>query len=241
MANLKIDGKIVIEDGQVYPYGKRNATDPKRRQSVSHRRAACTHIRLERVYGHLRCPFCQKYPATGWLFQCMQDHDWPAPKEVVLDELKGNKAGFSQGSPQDSNLFAFMQPSTSTLSFQSFETVPESAKTTDNSQYTSAQVEILAAQRAHVGAVIADLCRLVQEQNPKGYHRWVGLPEPPAPTPYTICNWRCCHHCRPTSIERSWISLNTAIASNFTHCSLNDNNGRPLSHLRHVRNLDRPG
>ena len=47
---------------------------PKARvPSVATRRAACTHLTMERLYGDFTCNICSRYPSFGWVYCCTQD------------------------------------------------------------------------------------------------------------------------------------------------------------------------
>lgn len=41
--------------------------------SISARRAACTHIFVERLYGAHECAICHRYSPMGWVYNCIQD------------------------------------------------------------------------------------------------------------------------------------------------------------------------
>ncbi len=38
------------------------------------RRPACTHMRMNRLYGNHQCRICHRIPRRGWVYQCTQDH-----------------------------------------------------------------------------------------------------------------------------------------------------------------------
>ena len=41
--------------------------------SFATRRAACTHLTMERLYGDFTCNVCLRYPSLGWVYCCTQD------------------------------------------------------------------------------------------------------------------------------------------------------------------------
>ena len=228
------DGKIVISSGNISPSNDNVDEDKRKKQVTNHRRAICTHLRIERVYGDLKCPFCLHYPDTGWLYQCMQDHDHPPPSDDLLDEMKGRVT--TEFSSFDV-LSSLEQTSSSPLLSPHERQLLVTQSNNFHKLYTPSQLLILAQQKANVALTIADTCRSLAEESPGSSYKPLGIFALGPPSPFTFCNWRCCHHCRPTSIERSWISLATAIATDFTHSSLNDTNDRPISDARFVRNL----
>ena len=48
-------------------------TSKARVPSVATRRAACTHLTMERLYGDYTCNICLRYPSLGWVYCCTQD------------------------------------------------------------------------------------------------------------------------------------------------------------------------
>lgn len=229
--SLMIDGKIIIEDGFVYPWGKGELVHRQQQRKPTHRRAACTHMRIERVYGRNKCPSCHRVPDFGWLYQCMEDHDCPPPAEMTAapEPLKGG--------PTEISFFAPPIPPLK-LPIESIANKLSANPRVNISDYTAEHVELLAVQRAIVTETIIKTRRDVEAEAPMSYHRFVGLPEPPVPSPFTRCSWRSCHNCRPSSVERSYISLDTALVSDFGHISLaNTVADRRVSDARIVRKL----
>lgn len=49
--------------------------------SITARRAACTHIFMERLYGEHRCTICQRPSPMGWVYCCVQDEQNLSIKE----------------------------------------------------------------------------------------------------------------------------------------------------------------
>ena len=41
--------------------------------SFATRRAACTHLTMDRLYGDYACNVCSRYPSLGWVYCCTQD------------------------------------------------------------------------------------------------------------------------------------------------------------------------
>ncbi|KAL9018583.1 MAG: hypothetical protein Q9185_004099 [Variospora sp. 1 TL-2023] len=68
-----------------------SAASPVIIPSVQNRRAACTHLTMERLYGDYECMVCHRPSAWGWLYSCSQDDSEddfdPAQDRVVEPSL----------------------------------------------------------------------------------------------------------------------------------------------------------
>ena len=53
--------------------------------SLNTRRAACTHITMERLYGGFKCHICDKISHFDWVYSCTQDETIPANDAVFVD------------------------------------------------------------------------------------------------------------------------------------------------------------
>lgn len=49
-------------------------SDKPKVPSFATRRAACTHLTMERLYGDFTCNVCSRFSNFGWLYCCTQDH-----------------------------------------------------------------------------------------------------------------------------------------------------------------------
>ena len=52
---------------------------PPSRLPLMHRKAACTHTTMCRLYGPYRCSHCGKLSRTGWVYRCTQDYGGELP------------------------------------------------------------------------------------------------------------------------------------------------------------------
>lgn len=89
--SVKIRDKMVFEsDHPTSPavplsshplYRESTALHPFRPASINARRAACTHISMERLYGLHQCSICLMPSPMGWVYCCVQDERNSSPKE----------------------------------------------------------------------------------------------------------------------------------------------------------------
>ena len=54
--------------------------------SFATRRAACTHLTMDRLYGDYTCNVCSRYPSLGWVYCCTQDElpETPVTPDSIL-------------------------------------------------------------------------------------------------------------------------------------------------------------
>ena len=53
--------------------------------SLSTRRAACTHVTMERLYGVFKCHNCDKFSSFDWVYSCTQDENIPANDALLVN------------------------------------------------------------------------------------------------------------------------------------------------------------
>lgn len=53
--------------------------------SLNTRRAACTHVTMERLYGGFKCNNCDKFSHFDWVYSCTQDETIPAIDAVLMN------------------------------------------------------------------------------------------------------------------------------------------------------------
>ena len=64
--------------------------------SFATRRAACTHLTMDRLYGDFTCHVCSRYPSLGWVYCCTQD-------EIPETPVTPDSISEPSGSPQHVN------------------------------------------------------------------------------------------------------------------------------------------
>ncbi|RDW94732.1 hypothetical protein BP5796_00495 [Coleophoma crateriformis] len=233
-----------------------------------HNNGACTHLTMTRLYTDtFRCQGCLKLGSMGWVYKCTQD------QELILEDLI-EKHDFSYEHKKLDVLADLFERQTSPkkrspearaskLSFL------EEISDADLKGYTRDQLNTILCQRAHLLDTIAaqhgdngpedrgqvDVpglqIILPSSSSPPANHStsspsWT----PPKPLtkpwlPQKDCQFKCCHACRATCLERSWLSLNaivngelpaTAIMGYGFHLRVGKHK-RPVALNEHVKNI----
>lgn len=139
------------------------ATTPKARvPSVATRRAACTHLTMERLYGDYTCNICLRYPSLGWVYCCTQDE---VPDSQVtpdsISEVSSPPHQHVNGSGNEVNGVnnLLMQPASvaehlslrgEDIRMPTTQLSPWIEKAIKDGHYTPEQVFKLRAQKQHV-------------------------------------------------------------------------------------------
>lgn len=128
--------------------------------SIYSRRAACTHLFMERLYGLDDCSVCQKPSPLGWVYTCIQNeesHSFSKKIPNVINEFgatslvagQQHNVGFGSSNSEDSREEAPTRPrSPNRLS-------PWIERAIEQGNYTPAQILKLRAQRQRVVEAIA--------------------------------------------------------------------------------------
>jgi len=161
------------------PPGRETSSTPQSKlPSLASRRAACTHLTMDRLYGDFRCDICNRSSELGWVYSCSQDEESPtAASESTLKDVPsglndqlGRLAGLENGMkyglspPVDSEVgngtatarMPTAEPSPSvdqgnaTSHMPSAKLSPSIEKAIKNGHYTANQVVTLRAQKQHV-------------------------------------------------------------------------------------------
>ena len=217
--------------------------------SIATRRAACTHLTMEPLYGDFTCNVCSRFSSFGWVYCCTQD-DPPAARP-----------------PPNSISETTNPPPTAKLS-------PWIEKAIDEGHYTPEQIHKLQAQKQHV----VDIARLAIDQFEQSQSNVANplsltpttlqsvdanphLPfpvinevqEPAAAGPPTagaklvqqsklrmfpFCKFCACQLCRPTHRDRAWQSFDDIFEKDqeipFIHY---EDSNRPLASASILRKI----
>ena len=217
--------------------------------SIATRRAACTHLTMEPLYGDFTCNICSRFSSFGWVYCCTQD-DPPGSRP-----------------PPNSISETTNPPPTAKLS-------PWIAKAIDEGHYTPEQIDQLRAQKQHV----VDTARLAIDQFEQSQSNVANslsltpttlqsvdanphLPfpvinevqepaaiDPPSPGAtliqqsklrmFPFCKFCACQLCRPTHRDRAWQSFDDIFAKDqeipFIHY---EDSNRPLASASILRKI----
>ena len=114
--------------------------------SLNTRRAACTHVNMERLYGGFKCHNCEKVSHFDWVYSCTQDQKIPADDTGFVDLTVS-----SPFEPRSTDAFEEVLPSNDTdVQIASPRLSPWVENAIRNSHYTPEQVQLLRAQKQTV-------------------------------------------------------------------------------------------
>ncbi|QSZ37118.1 hypothetical protein DSL72_009211 [Monilinia vaccinii-corymbosi] len=229
-----------------------------RRAAHATRNVQCTHLTTTRLFTKdFRCGSCFREGSFGWVWRCTQD------RELMLEDDLDH--GHASQEKLDDLCDIFPRPTSpkprgpearkSRLSFLN-EISPEDLK---NGTYSPAQIQTILRQRGHLLDVLADSeePELTTSFSSSSIPRFlfnpfsrpmaitsqtspdlrVTKPRPWLPSRGTECQFKCCHTCRPTLVDRSYLSLN-AIANDDLPCTATTGFGFNLQKFRPVGNVE---
>lgn len=235
--------------------------------SIQTRRAACTHLTMERLYGPYTCSVCQRPSRLfGWLYSCTQDDR----QSVYRDDGLAKTAGIEVG-----GLHEYVKPDKTIKEQPALATNlnPWVEKAFQEGHYTVDQVTILRAQRQKVLDAIAAAEDFIKKhpenisnslpplsavtspsvdastslpstptgevQDSKELEPPPVLAEPPPkPSMFPFCKLRYCQNCRPTFRDRTWIKFEDVFARDSPIPTVDfEHDNRPTSRVDVMRNL----
>ncbi|KAG9236601.1 hypothetical protein BJ875DRAFT_541200 [Amylocarpus encephaloides] len=210
----------------------------------------CTHITMTRIFTkEFRCCVCHQLGPFGWLYRCTQDRELMIEDDVDQGYLTMDDLGNIFERPlMPSKRGPFARRS----KYSFFKEVSEDQLKT----YSDDQVEKVLKQRGHAiesaagstshpnscaDSLLGPLqdassrVSMSKSSGRRGEKPWV-------PIRGTECQFKCCHRCRHTYSERTWLSLD-GIADNdvpwtaVTGFGFHLMKSRPVSRVEHVKNL----
>lgn len=138
--------------------------------SINARRAACTHISMERLYGSHQCSICQMPSPMGWVYCCVQDKKSPPPTEELAmttsnghaEEMVNQQPGLTPSTKQETTC-ELPKPDDTSESAILVPLSPWIEKAILNGHYTQYQVSMMRAQRQKAIDAVAAAERHVRE------------------------------------------------------------------------------
>ncbi|KAI4137302.1 MAG: hypothetical protein LQ341_005205 [Variospora aurantia] len=225
-----------------------SAASPVIIPSVQNRRAACTHLTMERLYGDYECMVCHRPSAWGWLYSCSQDDSEddfdPAQDRVVESSLTtADLAPWIQDAiakghyteAQVEKMVAQRQKVLDTVSaseahFRKTQSSPR-RMSSRKSRALSTSIEA----NAHLPfPVITEVASSTTDTTRQPIDRSNG----PRPRIFPLCRYRACQLCRPTYRDRTWQVLEDAFITKVIPPDIYENDStRPLSDPYVLRTL----
>ena len=219
------------------------------------RKAVCTHVSLERVWGpNFTCSHCRKLSPLGWSYQCAQDQGEDALPFFTLENLDVRN-------PQEvENYYRRLEDKSAQLG----QISPWILKAITEGHYTEDQIVILETQKQGVNDMIfaaaeaackeGDSTRYFPSRNSppqrSSLSAMLNVKSPPtAPLSYgeymlrlvpnrsQRCQYRTCQNCRPISRDRAWACIDHVIEMAIVPEINFEYDFRPISNVNLVRNI----
>ena len=202
--------------------------------SMATRRAACTHLTMERLYGNYHCDVCHRQSQFGWVYLCTQD-DLQGPASGSVDEKLDDPISavanydetFEILSKPTVDVRTKLKPPANAPEYRmpASELTPWITNAIKDKQYSPEQVEILKAQKRNVvdvanaaieqyeqETVSKDVTCHLDSAHPSGTNRAEDdhaiEKSPPPALPrlrmFPYCRFQACQACRPTFRDRAW-------------------------------------
>ena len=220
----------------------------------STRKAVCTHVSLERVWGsQFTCAHCRKISPLGWSYQCTQDRGEDALPFFTLESLDIRNPQVVE------DYFQRLE----TKSMQLGQISPWILKAIREGHYTEDQIIILEAQKQGVNDMIfaaaeaafqeGDSTRFFPSRSPpsqRSLSSMLSVKTPPAaplsygeymlrliPNHSQRCMYRTCQSCRPVSRDRAWACIDHTIETAIVPKINFEYDFRPVSNVNLVRSI----
>ena len=190
--------------------------------TLATRRAACTHMTMERWYGNYECDVCRQPSMLGWVYSCTQDANPDALTTAVDENLCDAISDSADQNVTTKETSTFDMGSTTRM--PTLELGPGMEKAIEDGHYSPTQVQILRAQKRRVVelayATVAHFEREARYKENAGFQRYSipkGSPQEgndgaekqgfSTATKFRMfpyCHFRACQTCRPTYRDRAW-------------------------------------
>lgn len=225
-----------------------SAASPVIIPSVQNRRAACTHLTMERLYGDDECMVCHRPSAWGWLYSCSQDDSEddsdPAQDRVAVPSLTtADLAPWIQDAvakghyteEQVEKMVAQRQKVLDTVSASEAHFLKTQPTGKRMSSRKSRAVSTSIEANAHLPfPVITEVASSTTDTPWQSIDRIAGT----RPRIFPLCRYRACQLCRPTYRDRTWQVLENAFSAKVIPADIYENDPkRPLSDPHVVRTL----
>ncbi|MCJ1274927.1 hypothetical protein MMC21_002726 [Puttea exsequens] len=148
------------------------STAPIKVPALATRRAACTHVTTERIFGDFACSFCNRVSDFGWVYSCTQDSE---PKNILAaidDKVPAwslfeaiSKGKSSDAGHFNARLMLKEDPQVEKKIFQmpSAKLNPWVDKAINDGHYTPEQAELLRVQKQKVFETARDTVKRFEE------------------------------------------------------------------------------
>ncbi|KAI4122352.1 MAG: hypothetical protein LQ338_005867 [Usnochroma carphineum] len=216
--------------------------------SVQSRRAACTHLTMERLYGDYECMVCQRPSAWGWVYSCTQDDSDeeasstsnynPSMAATMADLTPWIQEAICKGNyteDQVEKLVAQRQKVIDTISASEAHFRKTEAVTRRTSSRKSRAPSTSIEANGHLPfPVFTELANSAADVARPSFDYSADS----RPRIFPVCRYRACQLCRPTYRDRTWQTFENAFTAKVLPSDIYENDtNRPVSDPDVVRKL----
>lgn len=234
--------------------------------SIQTRRAACTHMILNRLYGTHKCSHCNRPSWLGWVYRCVQDDERQLPESPgqLADEDGLGNDGNEVDTDKVLDDASSEVKSGQAKDMRVVQLSPWMERAIQDGHYTPNQVIQLRAQKQKVNDVIAAADGNNTLQHALFYQsnqsikptlpceqthsssttdetlNGISLADrPPAPPKLIpVCHYKSCQVCRPTSRDRAWQCFEHIFNDSESPSAIDfSSDNRPVSDANLVRSI----
>ena len=217
--------------------------------SVQSRRAACTHLTMERLYGDFECMVCHNPSRWGWLYSCTQDEEEELVVEPARNSIPSKPAWTADLAPwiqeaiarghytaeQIETMVAQRQKVIDTVAASEahFKKTQSASNRTSGRKSTSTVTSVDASHHLPIPTI-----QEVAQASLDPIRQSVDESSAMKARIFPYCRYRACQICRPSYRDRTWQVFEDAFATKLLPPDLCDIDvDRPTSRRDLVRNI----
>ncbi|KAL8670971.1 MAG: hypothetical protein Q9168_004519 [Polycauliona sp. 1 TL-2023] len=221
--------------------------------SIQSRRAACTHLTMERLYGDFECMVCHSPSRWGWLYSCTQDEQEDLLLQPTRNSIPSKPAWTADLAPwiqnaivlghytaeQVEKMVAQRQKVLDTVAASEahFKKIQSASNRSSVRKSTSTTTTTTTSADASLHLPIPTIQEVVQV-SPDPIRQSIDQSTPTKARIFPYCRYRACQICRPSYRDRTWQVFEDVFTAKLLPPALYDVDvDRPLSRLDLVRNI----
>ncbi|KAL8911142.1 MAG: hypothetical protein Q9171_003633 [Xanthocarpia ochracea] len=217
--------------------------------SVLSRRAACTHLNMERLYGDFDCMVCHHPSRWGWVYSCTQDEQHELVVSPTRNSIPSKPAWTADLSPWIQQGIAKGQYSAEQIEKmvaqrqKVIDTIAASEAHFKKTQSASSRMSVRKSTSTPISVVVnPDLPIINTNENAETssdrIRQSVDQSSIAKARIFPYCRYRACQMCRPTYRDRTWQVIEDAFTTKISPPGLYDVDAdRPVSRLSMVRSI----
>ncbi|KAI4183833.1 MAG: hypothetical protein L6R41_005156 [Letrouitia leprolyta] len=216
--------------------------------SVQNRRAACTHLTMERLYGDYDCMVCHRPSAWGWVYSCSQDdsedeiesatHRQSSSPVTITDLSPWIQKAIANDHYTEADVERMLSQrqkvmDTISASEAHFRKLQSTGKRLSkrNSKATSASVDV----NGHSPSLVVTE---VAASNEDTVRQSIDQSSELRPRIFPVCRYRACQLCRSTYRDRTWQIFEHSVKTQIMPPDIYDDDmDRPVSNINLLRTI----